>query len=66
MTDNRLICMIPTKQLTRGSRYRIIKPKKIDGKIVKVQVQADNGNYLWFNRNKFVTRGELEGMECII
>ncbi len=56
MTDNRLICMIPTKQLTKGSRYRVIRE---DGK--RVKVQADNGNYLWFNRNKFVTREELEG-----
>ncbi len=54
--DDRLICMIPTAQTTRNSRYTVID--KEDGKI---KIQLDNGKYGWINRNKFITSEEVKG-----
>ena len=55
MIDDRLTCVIGSGQLTRGSKYKIIKEKQ-----GWVKIQLDNGVYRWIKRDRFLSVEELE------
>jgi len=50
MTDNRLICINPSKDLTQFGRYAIILERGN-----KIKIQLDSGRYGWVSRRRFMT-----------